>query len=732
MQINKSWKKYSEEYLEDTYATLVKKGYTMTFEEMVSKSHGEIIDLCYTDPQPEEDEEEEKEEIEEDSGNATEEEIPEEDVTKRSIENGRIELMKRKGEDYIILDNKVYYREIDNEIIAFGEAELVRKEFDLSKYEDTEARSIESMLRETERIIEIRADPRMFIIGFFPTEPNEFSRLLGILFKKHNRYDSKNKSWYCYDPKVGRWVDTESDENFILMGVLMGDMKKLYRYYKIVADKYIRYLKDKLLKTMGAGMTYERGSYNKTSKKYNKCKIKLGQLDIDEGSKEMTPKAVEDILPRFYTWDKVSVMADYLGNSLADNYNFVPATIKACRYYFIEPDFGLLLDTNPYMMNFKNCVLYIKENEKIILPHSPGHMIGKTTGYNLMDIDYVETETKILMDTMNNSFTSKEKTDCMLRTKAYSLVGKNPAKKFFIDYGEKGNNGKGVVDTLMKKSYGEYHAPLPKELICKGKMEYDPERPQSSLYNAMQCRYVSLAEPSHDAHLSADSLKHFSSGGDSMQIRKLNKNSKTKVPFFTLYCATNFFPDFDGFDNAVMNRLAMIKWEVEFVKEKLEKETKYKKTATDIKERIDQDDNKYASAWMWILINNYTTELNIHKDFIVDQEKQIKETDYIKEYMDECVVDTYEDEKDKIYYSWITRMEIYQDAKSYYWKNGYTIPTKKIFIRELEKHIKPERINISPHCRKVHCVYQNKERGVRDLYKHYALKKIMELKDSGL
>ena len=737
MNVHRSWEKRTDEYIQDLYYRVYEKKPDMTMEMFLERSHGEMIDVAFGDPEEDTDPDDSGTASEEVEKEEKEEEKQQTCTDKIELEGGNIVMydMEDGSRKVMTYKKELHTQTIEKDYIKFTLDSPSRRTLQPPpEFTEPEHYAINNIIFGCTSMLKYGLNPRYLMRLFFPTDPNEFSRMLGAVYSKTNKYDPTVKSWFCYNEKEGRWMDTESDENFILMGELMGSLKMFYATTKTQANKYIASLEKKLKESQGGTMSYIRGSYTKSTKKYNKCKIKLGETEIEEGSTQV-PNAVKDILPQLYRWDKIAVMSNYFRDGLSDNYEFVPRTVKASRYYFVENGFNLKLDTNPYMINFLNCTLYVRDDVKAIIPHSPDHMISKSTGYRLMHFEAVEEQIQELMKSVNNSFTCKEKTDCMLRTKAYSLVGKNPSKKFFIDYGPETNNGKGVVDTFMKKSLGEYYAPLPSEIICKGKMEFDPERPQSTLYNAIPCRYISIAEPSADAHLSGDVLKRLSGGGDSLSVRQLRKNAKTKVPLFAMYCATNHFPDFDGFDMAVVKRMVMIKWEVQFIEEKeLVKETKYKKIATDIKERVTNDTtDRYASAWMYILIKNYTKDLNIHEDFLVAQEAEMKDSDYVKEYIEECLIDTEEEEKNQVHFSWITKMELYQDVKNYYFKNNYGLPPKKIFIKEFEKQLKAiekeDRINESSYSRNVYNAILGKERSVRHFYKFYKFKSKDDMKD---
>jgi phage/plasmid-associated DNA primase len=722
--VHPSWQKESIINISFYLKEVKKNGWNMTMEDMMkqSKTRIEIDYLTQVN-----------ENKENDSGNGSEEEHSEGeeikdidvlDISKleklNTYQEGNIITYKYGTED-VIECYGTYFTKISDlewrkEIIQPTLSQVIKNNKDHSKYAIEYGYEINQLC--VKHFGKIFFNNEKF--NYTTLDYALFGETLYTLFGDTNKYDEEQGRWVGYDNKTGKWILGSKTDNFVLSRLMVNNLRSFYEELHEMTCEHLDKLVDKCKNAaprfdVNIGTVSGKGA----NKRYNNFWVKIGN---ERFTGETTiPEKIEEYFPVLKMMCIIRVVSDHYVDELGDTDKFVPNMIKASRMYFTDRKVIKNLDKNENIMNFDNCTLIVENKEWVLVPHHPEHYCSRSTNYKLiMEVD-VKKEKDVMMETMNNSFTDPVKTECMIKTKSYSLVGKNPRKRFFIDYGESGNNGKGVVDKAMEKSYGDYYSALDPNTLRKNKFTADTERPTPMLFDAIQSRYCALSEPASDTKLDGAKVKKYR-GGDTQSLRKCHGNAVSVMPMWSMYMSTNFYPDLDGFDKALKDSISMIKWDVEFFKEsELEKETTSKKYATDIKQKLEKDNGRFSSAWMWILLEHYDPDFEIHPDFNAEQKEEMEECNYVQQFVDECLIDVSKEETNTEIFSFLGKTELYLEAKRFYDNNNWELPIQKILIKEVSKILPSQRFEQFSYSKKVK-ISDTETKSMRAYFKHYKLK----------
>lgn len=600
----------------------------------------------------------------------------------KNLEKKFVVYSRKDGQVFLRDDEKEHY-----EFICIGKVENQKMNL-LNTEEEQDEKAlyfeIETIMKR-EKLSPV--DIRMYEL-FFSIDSANFIKWLKCKYGHLFSYNQKTKSWYeCHS---GVWKNFDSMENFGLQMRISGEVSKMYGIYEKAFSDFTKNINEKL-KTKFS-LKIDNGKINK-----QQIYVK-GNIYTSYDDKKSNPVSLETLEPKkqklitkYWKYEKKQLISEALKKKMKDVINYVPSVVRGSRPYFVNEDIDLKLDKNTYLLPFKNCYIdlrnVITSGQIVPLPHDPLNYISLTTGQDLLKFEYCEKEKEIIEENISKNFTTDDKYQNMLESRAYSLIGENPLKLFFIDWGESGNNGKGLVDVLMKKALGKLYGTMDSEVICQGKESYDPERPCSTLYNSMRCRYVQMTEPAPTAKLNAEVIKRLR-GGDPLSVRQLRKEAEIMIPHFTQYLQSNFYLQFDGFDSALLKSIALILWEVEFLpKSELKEETSTKKWQTSIKSDINlEEGNKFGSAWMWILLSNLNLDYKIHPDFKAVNKEQVEEMNHLSRFIDESITFTKKLDTEKDFH-YITKDPIFKLHRTYYINQGLKPMTRTIFFKELDKLI---------------------------------------------
>jgi len=324
----------------------------------------------------------------------------------------------------------------------------------------------------------------------------------------------KSNVWFEYTKH--RWV--ENDSGTTLRLAISRDMRDVYQqknsYYM---DRYTK------LKTGHAS----------TSQMSDEEKIREQHI-----SKRKTVR-INDILMRLgRTNDKKNIMTE-------------------AKELFHDPEFMAKLDTNPYLLCFKNGVVDFKN--KVFRNGLPEDYVSRTT-----KIDYIETLNTTthpaifaeITDFMQKLFPIKELHDYMWEHLASTLIGTSTNQTFNMYIGV-GQNGKSVLVSLMESVLGDYKGDVPLSLVTDKRTKIGGLAPETVALRGI--RYAVMQEPSKGDRINEGVMKQLTSGIDPIQARAPYMTSAiTFIPQFKLVVCSNEFMEIKSQDHGTWRRIRVV------------------------------------------------------------------------------------------------------------------------------------------------------------------------------
>jgi len=236
--------------------------------------------------------------------------------------------------------------------------------------------------------------------------------------------------------------------------------------------------------------------------------------------------------------------------------------MKESRELFYDSNFYNMLDTNPYLIGCKNCIIDIKNKT-----HRKGthyDYIHKTTNIDYLPLEYYRKETPDTIEELNTFmyqlFPEDELREYMWEHLASTLIGNNNNQTFNIYLGV-GANGKSILVDLMGKILGDYKGTVPSTLITQKRTNIGST--SSEVYQLIGKRYAVMQELSKGDIINEGVMKEIT-GGDPIQCRALFKDSVTFIPQFKLVVCTNVLFDVKSNDDGTWRRIRVCEFKSKF------------------------------------------------------------------------------------------------------------------------------------------------------------------------
>lgn len=248
---------------------------------------------------------------------------------------------------------------------------------------------------------------------------------------------------------------------------------------------------------------------------------------------------------------------------------FKNSVMAECKEVFYVRDFERKLNTNRYLLGFRNGVYDLEANY---------FRVGLPTDYISvqMPIEYKELEPSDARIKEVNQFFEKVFPDSALRRyfldiASETFVGFNHRKHVYMWTGE-GDNGKSITQMFFEKMYGKLSIKGPTTMITRPRVSAGAANAElSRVGNGV--RTVFLEEPDKDEEIHTGVFKHLS-GNDSLYTRDLyqaGKDVQEIIPMFKLFVICNELPKIKkGGDKATWNRIRVIPFESKFPKDRSE------------------------------------------------------------------------------------------------------------------------------------------------------------------
>ena len=315
---------------------------------------------------------------------------------------------------------------------------------------------------------------------------------------------------------------------------------------------------------------------------------------------------------------------------------------------FYDPKFKEKLDTNPYLIGFKNSVYDLKLN--IARAGRPDDYLSKN-----MPIDYIEytedaEEVQSVYDFLEKVFPDESVRKYFLDIESECFVGSNPRKLCHFFLGE-GNNAKSITQSIFEQMMGKLAIKLNTTVITGKKPNSGAADPQ--LARSIGVRRVVIEEPNGDEQINIGTLKHLT-GNDTFYARDLfekGKDGREIKPQFKLILICNKLPKLKHNDKAVWNRIRVIPFESTFcrededVPESYEEQLKQKRFPMD--KKFSEKIPNMLSAFAWVLLKHrQTVRICIEPEKVrVATELYRKQNDIYRQFMEECIM---EDREQKV------------------------------------------------------------------------------------
>jgi len=236
--------------------------------------------------------------------------------------------------------------------------------------------------------------------------------------------------------------------------------------------------------------------------------------------------------------------------------------MKESREIFYDVNFYNNLDSNPYLIGCKNCVIDIRNKEYRKGSHDD--YIHKSTNLDYMPIAHYEKVLPEIIQELENFmyqlFPETELREYMWEHLSSTLIGTNNNQTFNIYLGV-GANGKSILVDLMGKVLGDYKGTVPSTLITQKKTSIGGT--SSEVHQLIGKRYAVMQELSKGETINEGIMKEIT-GGDPIQCRALFKDSVTFIPQFKLVVCTNVLFDVKSNDDGTWRRIRVCEFKSKF------------------------------------------------------------------------------------------------------------------------------------------------------------------------
>ena len=239
------------------------------------------------------------------------------------------------------------------------------------------------------------------------------------------------------------------------------------------------------------------------------------------------------------------------------NASFKDCVMKESRELFYDPKFKQKIDSNPYLIAFKNGV-YDLENS-MLREGSPDDYITMKMDISYKDFNIEDPIVKSLELFLEQVFPDKSVRKYFLDIYSEVFVGNNAMKKFLVWSGE-GNNAKSVTEKLFMNMLDCYSVVLPTSLITGKRGASAGASPELSRTEGV--RVCWLQEPSPDERINPGILKELT-GNDKFYARGLYQDGHDINAMFKLVLVCNTPPKLES-DQASWNRVRILPFESVF------------------------------------------------------------------------------------------------------------------------------------------------------------------------
>lgn len=312
--------------------------------------------------------------------------------------------------------------------------------------------------------------------------------------------------------------------------------------------------------------------------------------------------------------------------------------MKEAKELFYDDTFLNKLDTNPYLLCFKNGVIDFKE--RIFRKGHPEDNVSMCTNidYNPLDIQLHKKIMDEINDFMNKLFPEKELCEYMWDHLASTLIGTSTNQTFNMYIGI-GQNGKSVLVNLMEMVLGDYKGDVPLTLVTEKRGKVGGLTPE--IVELKGIRYAVMQEPSKGDKINEGIMKALTSGKDRLQGRApYMPQTVTFLPQFKLVVTCNVFMEIKSNDHGTWRRIRAVPFKSLFTKNP-EGGDKDKPFQFLLDEYIDEKFDSWKEVFAAMLVERAFRTNGMVKDcsIVMAKSNEYRQSqDYISEFIGDRLV----------------------------------------------------------------------------------------------
>ena len=343
--------------------------------------------------------------------------------------------------------------------------------------------------------------------------------------------------------------------------------------------------------------------------------------------------------------------------------------MKEAMEVFYNGQFNEKLDSNPWLIGFKNGIYDVKSH--IFRAGRPDDYIAKQLGISY-DVEMTDQDQRVLdvHDFLEKIFPDQSVRNYFMDHSSDVFIGGNPQKLVAVWSGE-GDNGKSVTQSLFEKMLGAYSIKLPTSLIIGKRTQASAACPELAR-TGNGVRWAVLQEPDQKDVINIGILKELS-GNDTFFARGLYKEGSEITPMFKLTLICNEPPKLPYSDKAAWNRIRVIPFETTFTDEapsSIEEQIEQKKFPKDPHFAEKLDGMTTAFAWVLLQHRKQIKKRTEPEKVLLATANYKRKNDIYRQFVEEIII---EDDG-----SIITLIELYSQFKEWFKDSmpNHSVPVK--------------------------------------------------------
>jgi len=350
---------------------------------------------------------------------------------------------------------------------------------------------------------------------------------------------------------------------------------------------------------------------------------------------------------------------------------------------FYDPDFTKNMDSNRWLVCFKNGVVDLKE--KIFRNGLPTDYITKSTNIDYEEFNENSDPTTVgeITTFMQELFPDPSLNNYMWDHLSSVLIGINQNQTFHIYHG-RGSNGKSMLTDLMFMTMGEYAGSVPVSIITDKRPAIGGT--SSEIMQLKGIRYAVMAEPKKGDKINEGIMKQLT-GDSTISARSLYCESETFTIQFHLVVCTNTLFEVTSHDDGTWRRIRVCDFESKFYEPE---EIQFFRGRKEYKHLFPKNKNlkenmkKWLSIFSGMLVKRAFEKRGEVSNCIVVKnrtDQYRRESDYIASF----VLDKIKREKDGDKPSVLRMSDIHEEFKL--WYNLHAPKEKLPKINEIKEYI---------------------------------------------